>query len=66
MDLEVGAMAGEIWRHVAAQGETSTLRLRSELKVSQSLLFLGLGWLAREGKIELDYHDRAYFVRLRS
>ena len=59
---EVGETAGEVWRYVMEHGETSTLKLRSTLKIPQSLLFLALGWLAREEKVDIIYRDRHYWV----
>jgi hypothetical protein len=62
---EVGRVAGEIWRYLDRHGETSTLKLRSALKIPQSLLFLSLGWLAREDKVQIVSEDRGYLVSLK-
>lgn len=63
---EIGQAAGQVWSFLDLHGECSTLQIRSSLKITQTLLFLALGWLAREGKITMIYHDRSYWVRLRS
>jgi hypothetical protein len=62
---EIGQTAGQVWEYVNLHGESSTLQIRSSLKITQTLLFLSLGWLAREGKIALLYRDRSYWVGLR-
>lgn len=62
---EIGALAGDIWRYLDQHGETSTLKLRSALKVSQSFLFLSLGWLSREGQIDIVSGEKGYKVSLR-
>lgn len=62
---EIGQVAGQVWGFLDVHGESSTLQIRSSLKITQTLLFLALGWLAREGKISLIYHDRSYWVSLR-
>jgi hypothetical protein len=61
---EIGLTAGQVWEFMDGRGETSTLQIRSSLKITQTLLFLALGWLAREGKISLLYRDRCYWVTL--
>lgn len=65
MEHEIGQTAGEVWKLIAERGEVSTLQIRSHLKLSQSLCFLALGWLAREGKSDLVYRDRTYWARPR-
>ena len=62
---EIGQAAGQVWGYLDVHGESSTLQLRSSLKITQTLLFLSLGWLAREGKVTLLYRDRSYWVSLR-
>jgi len=53
MEHEIGEAAGQIWRWLEQNGETTVARVRQETKLSDQLLHMGLGWLAREGKIEL-------------
>ena len=62
---EIGYLAGEIWHYLDEHGETSTLKLRSNLKISQSLLFLALGWLCREDQVQIAWEDRGYRVSLK-
>ncbi|MBL0057723.1 MAG: winged helix-turn-helix domain-containing protein [Elusimicrobia bacterium] len=59
---EIGQTAGQVWTFLEARGESSSLHIRSSLKISQTLLCLSLGWLAREGKIDIIYRDRSYWV----
>lgn len=65
MQDEIGQTAGLVWEFLDINGESSTLQIRSSLKITQTLLFLSLGWLAREGKVQLLYRDRCYWVSLR-
>ncbi|MBK8574840.1 MAG: winged helix-turn-helix domain-containing protein [Elusimicrobia bacterium] len=65
MGDEIGQGAGQVWGFLDVHGESSTLQIRSSLKMTQTLLFLSLGWLAREGKISILYRDRCYWVSLR-
>jgi hypothetical protein len=66
MHHEIGHAAGEVWSYLTPQGECSVLKIRSDLKYSQTLLFLSLGWLSREGKIDLVYRDRTYWARAKT
>lgn len=61
---DIGIAAGDIWRYLDAHGEASTLQLRSSLKLSHTLLFLALGWLAREGKVRAVHGAGGYRVSL--
>jgi hypothetical protein len=61
---EIGQIAGDVWRYLDRNGETSALRLRSALKVSQSSLFLALGWLCREEKVRVTPGEKGYRVAL--
>lgn len=51
----VGTSAGKIWNTLNGSEEALTEKeLLSLTKLSGQSLYLGLGWLAREGKLESD------------
>ena len=64
MEHEIGEAAGQIWRWLEAKGETTVTGLKQETKVSEPLLHMALGWLAREGKITLTRDKRTLKVSL--
>ena len=64
MEHEIGEAAGQIWRWLEENGETTVAKLRQETKLSDQLLHMGLGWLAREGKIDLTKDKRTVKVAL--
>ena len=66
MEREIGDAAGQIWRWLEEKGETTVTKLRQETELSDQLLHMGLGWLAREGKIELVKDRRTVKVTLSS
>jgi len=66
MEHEIGDAAGQIWRWLEEKGETTVTKLRQETELSDQLLHMGLGWLAREGKIELVKDRRTVKVALSS
>jgi hypothetical protein len=66
MEAEIGRAAGSIWHHLAGQpGATTLSKLKQATDLSDQLLLLGLGWLAREGKLTLVRRQRSLEVSLR-
>lgn len=65
MEADIGHTAGIIWRHLSERGESSLSKLKQETKVSDQILFMAVGWLAREGKLEITRDGRSVMVRLR-
>src|SRR5438128_10644902 len=63
---ELGEAAGRIWRWLEEKGETTITKLKQETKLSDQLLHMGLGWLARGGQIELVKDRLTVKVALRS
>jgi len=64
MSEEVGLLAGKIWNLLNATGEVSVLVLKTRLGVTNSLLYLALGWLMREEKIYIKKQMKDYRVGL--
>jgi DeoR/GlpR family transcriptional regulator of sugar metabolism len=62
---EIGNIAGDIWRVLNEKGVLSISGVVSEINASQSTVYMGLGWLAREGKLEFVNKGRSVFVRLK-
>jgi hypothetical protein len=66
MDAEIGQAAGTIWATLAEQPEVVTLSaLKRMTKLSDQLLLMGLGWLAREDKVALARRSRGLEISLR-
>ncbi len=62
---EIGEVAGKIWNLLKERGELSISGVASEVNASQSIAYMGLGWLAREDKLEFIKRSRGVFVRLK-
>ncbi|MBM3241577.1 hypothetical protein FJZ31_35295 [Candidatus Poribacteria bacterium] len=61
----IGIAAGEIWKFLDKQEQPITLStLRKNLSLSSTLLIMGLGWLAREGKINIEMPENSYSYRI--
>lgn len=56
--------AGKIWLVLSEQGRTSLPRLVKILQEKDSFVYLALGWLALEGKIEMSVKNKIEYVSL--
>ena len=65
MNEEIGTMAGAIWRALEASGEVTLPKLKRDLKAASPLFDWGIGWLAREDKIDLTAEKRTIRVCLK-
>lgn len=61
----IGEAAGDVWRHLNERGSVSMTRIAVDLGHSRDLVMLALGWLAREGKIDIAEEGRKRTVSLR-
>ena len=60
----IGLTAGQIWNYLNENGETSVSKMKKELDLKGNFAELGLGWLAREGKVEMSKKGTSTNVRL--
>jgi hypothetical protein len=65
MEAEIGDAAGAIWQYLDEHGVTTLSKFRQGTKLPDQLLLLGVGWLAREGKLRLVREGRTVRVDLR-
>ncbi|MBI3080347.1 MAG: winged helix-turn-helix domain-containing protein [candidate division NC10 bacterium] len=64
MREDIGDAAGKVWQYLEAQGSRSASQIQRDTRLSQSLTYLALGWLAREGKVRFAQDRRALLVSL--
>lgn len=62
---QIGATAGCVWHTLAEQGPLSLAKLVKAVAQPRDLVMQALGWLAREGKIEIREESRSRIVALR-
>ena len=60
----IGQTAGQIWNYLNENGETTITKMKRDLDLKANFAELGLGWLAREGKVEMSKKGAATNVRL--
>jgi hypothetical protein len=49
----VGQTAGKVWSFLKQNGKTNLTTLEKEIEAPKLHTYLALGWLAREGKLDL-------------
>ena len=60
----IGQTAGQIWNYLNENGETTVAKMKKELDLKGNFAELGLGWLDREGKVEMSKKGTSTNVRL--
>ncbi len=53
VDEYFGAKAGIIWQCLKENSGLTIAQMKRKTKLTDSELYVGLGWLGREGKIEI-------------
>ena len=56
MEEIIGIAAGKIWNTIGEKRLTRT-QIKKATGLNEKMLFLGLGWLCKEGKIEFVKED---------
>lgn len=65
MDEQIGFSAGEIYNYLSQNGTTTFAKMKKELDLKGNFADLGLGWLARENKVEISQKGPAVKVSLK-
>jgi 23S rRNA maturation-related 3'-5' exoribonuclease YhaM len=66
MQAKAGELAGKIWQVLNENGETTAKNLKKAIKVkSDKDLYLGLGWLLREDKLNVEETEADTFISLK-
>lgn len=50
---QIGQSAGQIYNYLNSNGESTFSKMKKELDLKGNFADLGLGWLAREDKVEI-------------
>jgi hypothetical protein len=65
INTQVGETAGKVWHALSSVGPQTLAQLKKRVNGSGELLSFGLGWLAREDKIEIIPERKSFRVRLK-
>lgn len=61
----IGTVAGTVWQFLSENDPVTLSRLAREIDVPRDLVMQGVGWLAREGKIEFIEGVRSKLITLK-
>jgi hypothetical protein len=61
----IGKTAGKVWHYLNDHGKTSLSGLEKAVKAPHGVVFMAVGWLAREGKVQFAQEKRSTQVWLR-
>ncbi len=64
MITEIGITAGEIWRVLDKKSPTILKEVLKEIDAPKDLILMSLGWLAREGHVNVVKSETDYEVKL--
>ena len=62
---KIGQSAGQIYNYLNSNGESTFSKMKKELDLKGNFADLGLGWLAREDKVEISKKGTSVSVRLK-
>jgi hypothetical protein len=60
----IGETAGLVWDFLDSKGKSSLNAVERGIKAPKPLVHMAIGWLAREGKVELRQEKRSILLRL--
>ena len=61
----IGTIAGLVWEYLDQKGPVTLSKLAREINAPRDLVMQGVGWLAREEKIEFHPGDKSKLISLR-
>jgi hypothetical protein len=62
---QIGETAGVIWQVLNAKGPVTIAKLVKEIGAPRDVVMQGLGWLAREDKVNIEEESRSRIVSLK-
>lgn len=65
MEHAIGEAAGKVWQFLSEHPATPLGEVGKSLKLRETLYWMAVGWLAREGKLEFEGASAAVRVALR-
>jgi hypothetical protein len=62
----IGETAGLVWKFLQLNGESSLSAIEKGVEAPKAIVSMAVGWLAREGKLELRQERRGVRISLRN
>ena len=63
---DIGSVAGAIWRYLENNNEATITKLTRELGQKERTIVMGVGWLAREGKLDFEQRKQGTYITLKT
>lgn len=60
----IGQNAGKVWTYLDENGEVTLAAIKKDLELKGDAAALSIGWLAREGKLEVTKKGNSVKVKL--
>ncbi len=60
----IGESAGVVWQYLKEHGRTTLTTLQRGIGAHSDAVLMAVGWLAREGKVELAQEKRSVYIQL--
>ncbi len=64
MHNTIGETAGKVWEFLDENGESSVTAITGSVDVPSTKVYMAVGWLAKEGKLEFHEQSRGKTVTL--
>ncbi|MDD2960896.1 MAG: winged helix-turn-helix domain-containing protein [Muribaculaceae bacterium] len=61
---QIGAWAGLVWKALDTEGTLGVKRIKKVTKLKDKEIYAAMGWLAREGKVNIAEDDNDIMVSL--
>jgi DNA-binding transcriptional ArsR family regulator len=64
INLCIGAAAGKVWNFLKESGQASATKICDATELDRNEVQRAIGWLAREGKLDVERKGKNEFFRL--
>ena len=62
----IGSVAGAIWHYLENNNEATVTKLTREIGKNERTVLMGVGWLAREGKLDFEQRKQGTYITLKT
>ena len=62
----IGSIAGAIWHYLENNNEATVTKLTREIGENERTVLMGVGWLAREGKLDFEKRKQGTYITLKT
>ena len=61
----IGHIAGTIWHYLEQNNEATVTKITREIGETERSVLMGIGWLAREGKLNFNQRKQGTYITLK-